>query len=153
MLFLIIENVRNGDPAAVGWRFRERGRMLPDGVLYQASWIDPVTARCYQIMEAPDRASLTPWIDAWSDLVDFDIIPVLTSSDYWAQFQSHTRGATAVDPIDIDEIAEINFPDPTGKTEPQSVEVLFKDGKKKTYTGPDLTEVMEILNHWTPPTA
>jgi hypothetical protein len=35
-------------------------------------------------MEAPDRQSLTPWIEFWADLVDFEIVPVLTSGEYWA---------------------------------------------------------------------
>lgn len=88
MLFMIIEHFKNKDPKPVGERFRKHGRMLPEGVTYQASWIDPANARCFQLMEAPDRESLTPWIEFWSDLVDFEIVPVLTSGEYWARVQA-----------------------------------------------------------------
>jgi hypothetical protein len=84
MLFMVIENFRNGDPKAVGDRFKRTGRMLPAGVLYYTSWIDPENARCFQVMEAPDRESLEPWIAAWNDLVDFEVVPVQTSAEYWA---------------------------------------------------------------------
>jgi hypothetical protein len=81
---MIIESPKNGDFTAVGSRFRERGRMLPEGVLYHASWIDSGNARCFQVMEAPDRAALEPWIAAWVDLVDFEVVPVETSAEFWA---------------------------------------------------------------------
>jgi hypothetical protein len=58
--------------------------MLPEGVSYQASWIDPYRARCYQLMEAESADALAPWIAAWNDIVDFQVVPVLTSGDYWA---------------------------------------------------------------------
>ena len=81
---MIIESPKNGDFKAVGSRFRERGRMLPEDVLYHASWIDGAKARCFQVMEAPDRAALEPWIAAWADLVDFEVVPVETSAEFWA---------------------------------------------------------------------
>ncbi len=70
MLFLVIEHFKNGDPKPVGEWFRQRGRMLPEGVVYLASWIDSPNSRCFQIMEASDRESLDPWIAAWNDLVE-----------------------------------------------------------------------------------
>ena len=84
MLFMVIERFRDCDPLPVRARFRERGRMLPDAVAYHASWIDPARATCFQIMEADDAASLQPWLDAWADIVDFELVPVVLSSDYWA---------------------------------------------------------------------
>ena len=84
MLFMVIEQFRDGDPLPVRARFREHGRMLPDGVTYHASWIDAARARCFQVMEAPDAEALQPWLDAWADIVDFNVIPVLASADYWA---------------------------------------------------------------------
>ena len=83
MLFMVIERFKDGDSRAVGERFRQHGRMLPEGVVYQASWMDPPNARCFQIMAAPDRESLEPWIAFWEDLVDFEVVPVLTSAEYW----------------------------------------------------------------------
>jgi hypothetical protein len=58
--------------------------MLPESVIYHASWIDAQSARCFQVMEAPDEESLKPWIDAWSDLVEFEVVPVQTSAEFWA---------------------------------------------------------------------
>jgi hypothetical protein len=88
MLFMVIENFKNSDPRPVGERFQEHGRMLPDGVTYQASWVDPVAVRCFQVMEAPSRESLGPWIAAWRDLVDFEVIPIQTSADFWSRLPS-----------------------------------------------------------------
>jgi hypothetical protein len=85
VLLLIIERFKEGDPKPIGERFERRGRMLPAGVTYHASWIDPASARCFQIMEAVDRESLNPWIAAWADLVDFEVIPIVSSADYWAK--------------------------------------------------------------------
>ena len=84
MLFMIIERFKGGDPKPVGERFRRNGRMLPEGVVYQASWVDAAGARCFQIMEAPSLESLNEWIQRWDDLVDFEIVPVLGSAEYWA---------------------------------------------------------------------
>ena len=86
MLYMVIETFRNANPVPIGERFKSRGRMLPEGLTYQSSWIDPKNARCYQVMEAQDPALLTAWTKNWDDLVDFEIIPVQTSGDYWAQY-------------------------------------------------------------------
>ena len=84
MLFMVVEHFRGGDPKSIRDRFLQRGRMLPHDVTYHASWIDPVALRCFQVMEAEDATNLEPWIRQWADLIDFEIIPVLSSSDYWA---------------------------------------------------------------------
>jgi hypothetical protein len=91
MLFMVIEQFRNRDPLPVRTRFEERGRMLPDGVTYHASWIDAASARCFQVMEANDAAALQPWIDAWADIVDFEVVPVAASADYWATLEDVRR--------------------------------------------------------------
>jgi hypothetical protein len=90
MLFMMTEQFKNGDPNPVGERFRHHGRMLPASVSYLASWVDPEKGRCFQIMEAPDRVSLDSWIEFWSDLVDFEIVPVLTSGEYWGKGSAGT---------------------------------------------------------------
>lgn len=71
MLFMVIEHFKNGDFNTVGDRFQRSGRMLPEAVIYRGSWIDAQNGRCWQIMEAPDRESLDPWIAAWDDLGRF----------------------------------------------------------------------------------
>ncbi|MCA9287353.1 MAG: DUF3303 family protein [Phycisphaerales bacterium] len=80
MLFMVIEHFEDGRAAEVYRRFRERGRMAPDDVRYVASWVDTDFRRCFQVMEAPSRASLQAWMDAWSDLVRFDVAEVRTSA-------------------------------------------------------------------------
>jgi hypothetical protein len=85
MLFMVIETFRSGTPDAVGERFRSHGRQIPEGsgVTYVTSWMAADGTRCFQVMEAPSRGSLDPWLSAWKDLVDFEVIPVKTSSDFW----------------------------------------------------------------------
>ena len=85
MLFMVIERFKHGDPKPVGDRFRTRGRMLPAGVTYQTSWMDTTGSQCFQIMEAPSREALNEWVGRWNDLVDFEIIAVVPSADFWAQ--------------------------------------------------------------------
>ena len=86
MLFMIIEGYRSGDAAPVYARFRERGRMAPDGLRYVSSWVTQDLARCYKVMECDDEALLREWISHWDDLVDFEVIPVMTSADAAARF-------------------------------------------------------------------
>ena len=83
MLFMVIECFKPGKGDEVGLRFKDRGRMMPPGVQYQGSWLVPETGRCFQVMEAPDRALIEEWIGHWADLVDFEVIPVVTSAEYW----------------------------------------------------------------------
>ena len=88
MLYLVIETFHNANTTSIAERFKSQGRMLPDGLTYQSSWIDPRNARCYQIMEAQDPSLLDTWIKNWADLIDFEIIPVQTSADFWARSQN-----------------------------------------------------------------
>jgi hypothetical protein len=81
MLFMVVERWKN--TIAVGERAQRRGRMLPADVVYHASWIDPQTQRCFQLMEAPSREALEPWARAWIDLMELDIVPVITSAEFW----------------------------------------------------------------------
>ena len=85
MLYMVIEHFRNGDAKPIGERFQLRGRMLPEGLTYQASWIDAKNARCFQVMETQDPALLTAWIKNWDDLVEFEVIPVQSSGEYWSK--------------------------------------------------------------------
>ena len=80
-LYMIVERYRNGDAAPVYRRFRERGRLAPDGLDYVASWVDDDLRICYQVMETHDRALLDEWIAQWTDLVDFEVVPVITSAE------------------------------------------------------------------------
>ena len=78
--YMIIEHFRNGDAVPVYRRFRERGRMAPEGLTYVTSWVTDLS-RCYQIMETHDRALLDQWMANWGDLTEFEVHPVMTSSE------------------------------------------------------------------------
>jgi hypothetical protein len=81
MLFMVVERFRTPGAKDVYRRARDRGRMIPDGAKYVASWVDMDFANCWQLMEADSREALDPWLDAWRDLVDFDVVPVRTSAE------------------------------------------------------------------------
>jgi len=86
MLFMVVEHFRDGDAAPVYRRFRERGRLLPAGVEYVASWVQDDLSRCFQVMRCDSRGQLDAWLDAWSDLADFEVVPVLSSPEAAALF-------------------------------------------------------------------
>jgi hypothetical protein len=80
-MYMVVEHFRNGDAVPVYRRFREKGRMAPEGLSYISSWVDLELTRCYQIMEAPNRELLEQWMANWRDLVDFEVRPVITLKD------------------------------------------------------------------------
>jgi hypothetical protein len=73
---MVIEHFRNQNAKAVYARFKERGRMTPDGLGFVASWVSADLGRCFQVMECDDVTLLQRWVSAWSDLVEFEIVPV-----------------------------------------------------------------------------
>ena len=79
VLYMVIETFRDGDPRPVYRRFRERGRLAPDGLEYVNSWVTEDHRRCYQVMKCDDRSLLEKWMSEWDDVVDFEVIPVVTS--------------------------------------------------------------------------
>ncbi len=81
MRYRIIERFRGGNAGPVYARFRAQGRLAPDGLTYVSSWVTTDLATCYQVMECEDRRLLDQWMAAWADLVDFEVLPVLTSAE------------------------------------------------------------------------
>jgi hypothetical protein len=79
MLFMIIERFKDRDPTPVYTRFREHGRMMPEGLRYVDSWIEANFDRCFQLMECDDAIMLQRWILQWRDLMEFEIVPVVPS--------------------------------------------------------------------------
>ena len=79
-LYMVIETFKDGNAVPVYQRFRDRGRLAPEGLTYVSSWVDTDLQRCYQVMETDDRTLLDQWIANWSDIVYFDVIPVITSA-------------------------------------------------------------------------
>lgn len=81
MLFMVIEHFRPGRARDVYRRFRERGRMAPDGLRYVSSWVDLKFERCFQVMEAENEALFGEWTPHWDHLIEFEIVPVRTSAE------------------------------------------------------------------------
>ena len=79
MLFMVIEHFKDGP--AVYDRFRQRGRIAPEGLQYVSSWVDLKMERCYQVMETDDPQLLDHWMANWCDLVEFEVIPVMSSKE------------------------------------------------------------------------
>jgi hypothetical protein len=80
-MYMVIEHFKNKDPVPVYRRFRDRGRMVPEGLFYLSSWVDQKLERCYQLMETHDHALLDEWMARWSDLIDFEVHPVVASKE------------------------------------------------------------------------
>ncbi|MBL9141022.1 MAG: DUF3303 family protein [Phycisphaerae bacterium] len=81
MLFMVIERFKNGDAVPVYRRFQARGRLAPEGLTYVNSWVTEDLRCCFQVMDSPTRALLDEWIAQWRDLVDFEVLPVMTSPE------------------------------------------------------------------------
>ncbi len=81
MLFMIVEHYRNGNAVPVYRRFRDQGRLAPEGLHYVASWVTKDFRHCFQIMECENQGLLEQWMAHWKDLVDFEVISVMTSAE------------------------------------------------------------------------
>jgi hypothetical protein len=81
MLYMVVEHFRNGDPLPVYRRYRDQGRLTLPGLQYVASWVTEDLRRCFQVMQCDDPALLAQWTDQWEDLVEFEVIPIMSSAD------------------------------------------------------------------------
>ena len=81
MLFMVVERFKNRDAKAVYRRFIEQGRGTPGGLKYVGSWIEANFDRCFQLMECDDARLLQQWVAFWSDLIEFEIVPVVPSTE------------------------------------------------------------------------
>ena len=81
MLYMLIERFKNGDALPVYRRFRDEGRLAPEELNYISSWVDADLKVCYQVMATTDRALLDQWLERWQDLVEFEVVPVITSAE------------------------------------------------------------------------
>jgi len=86
MLYMVIEHFKDRDGVAVYLRFREKGRMMPDGLNYIDSWIEQDYGRCFQLIDTDDPALFDGWIANWVDLMEFEIVPVITSQEARERF-------------------------------------------------------------------
>jgi hypothetical protein len=81
MLYMVLERYKDGAAAEIYRRARERGRLMPEGLHYISSCVDLDFKRCFQLMETEDPSLFEAWIQAWADLVEFEVIPVQTSAE------------------------------------------------------------------------
>jgi len=81
MLFMVIEEFRDQDAKSVYRRFREKGRLMPEGVTFHDSWVSADLGRCFQLMECDDVTLLQQWVAGWSDLIGFEIVPVVPGKE------------------------------------------------------------------------
>lgn len=81
MQYMIIEHFKNGDPLPVYRRFRDHGRLAPDGLRYISSWVDEKFETCFQLMETDYPALLDQWLANWSDIVTFEVHVVIPSKE------------------------------------------------------------------------
>src|SRR5207249_12126891 len=81
MLFMVIETFKNQDGKAVYRRFRDKGRQMPDGLAFVGSWVQADMGRCFQLMECDDVTLLQRWVAQWSDLIGFEVVPVVAGKD------------------------------------------------------------------------
>ena len=81
MLYMVIERFKDGAAPEVYRRARDRGRMMPDGLEYVSSWVDLEFKTCYQLMRTEAASLFAVWMDAWKDLLEFQIMPVRTSAE------------------------------------------------------------------------
>jgi len=78
---MVVEHYRRGNAVPIYRRFREKGRIAPDGLRYVSSWVDDKLEHCWQIMETDQPALLDEWMANWNDLVEFEVHPVITSAE------------------------------------------------------------------------
>ena len=81
MLFMVIETFRNHDAKPIYRRLRDQGRQMPEGLIFVNSWVAADLGRCFQLMECGDVALLQRWAAEWSDLMEFEIVPVVAGKD------------------------------------------------------------------------
>jgi hypothetical protein len=77
---MVVERFTHG-ARPVYERAAERGRLLPAGLEYVDSWVDEDMSRCFQLMETADPALFDAWIAEWSDLAEFEVVPVIGSAE------------------------------------------------------------------------
>lgn len=89
MLYMVIEHFKGENAVPVYRRFRDEGRLAPEGLNYISSWVDDKFQRCFQLMETDDRKLLNGWIANWNDIVDFEVFEVMTSKEAFEKIAPH----------------------------------------------------------------
>jgi hypothetical protein len=94
MLYMVVEEFKEGAAQEIYARVREKGRLLPEGLNYVSSWVDLEFKRCFQLMETDDPALFATWIQEWADLAEFEVVPVRTSVEAARTVDTDTQSGT-----------------------------------------------------------
>jgi hypothetical protein len=78
---MVVEHFKDKDPVPVYRRFRDRGRLAPEGLQYLTSWVDEKLECCFQLMESADPVLIEKWTAKWSDIIEFEIYTVISSQE------------------------------------------------------------------------
>jgi hypothetical protein len=81
MIYIVIEHFKNRNVKEIYKRLEEKGRMMPEGLVYISSWIETNYDRCFQVMKCDDEKLLHEWASNWNDLMEFEFIPVIESRE------------------------------------------------------------------------
>lgn len=81
MQYMIIEHFHPGKAKEIYQRLEKSGRTLPEGVTYINSWIDEDLTICYQVMESDSDEKIQAWVNVHNDLVDFEVVKVISSAE------------------------------------------------------------------------
>jgi len=111
LLYMIVEHFKNQDPVPVYERFQARGRLAPNGLQYVSSWVDANLEQCFQLMETENRLLLDEWLDNWSDLVEFEVYPVISSNEAAEKVSQLMKDAQA-DYSEVEQRFKRTLPDP-----------------------------------------
>ncbi len=89
MLFMVIERFKDGNAKAVYRRFRDKGRLMPEGLATVDSWVASDFERCFQLVACEDPELLQVWTQAWQDLIAFEFHPVVPSKQAFETLEPH----------------------------------------------------------------
>ena len=78
---MIVEHFKDKNAVPVYRRFRDKGRLAPEGLNYVSSWVDTNFQKCFQLMETDDEKLIEEWIANWKDIVEFEVFSVMTSKE------------------------------------------------------------------------
>ncbi|HLI79853.1 MAG TPA: DUF3303 family protein [Candidatus Binataceae bacterium] len=90
---MVIEKFRAQNGEAIYQRLREKGRRMPDGLTFIDSWVAADLGRCFQLMSCDDVAKSQQWIARWSDLMEFEIVPVIEGKETAAAYARERKTA------------------------------------------------------------
>lgn len=71
---MVIESFRPGCRDRIYERFHQKGRMLPEGLVYVNSWLEKDGDRCFQLMETDDPSLFEVWFEHWRDLIAIEVV-------------------------------------------------------------------------------